>query len=245
MSTTSPRRRASRAVGLAVRLARTGVAAVVLVACVVSSVPVRGEEIIDRMLAVVAGDLIMLSDVAAAIEFGLVPQTTGPDAVRVALSQLIDRSLMLAEVDRYAPPEPSGPEVDRELASARARFASVESYRAALDRYGIDEQSLRQTLRANLRLRGYLTQRFTSVPPSDDELAEYLRRHAERFRRDGGVPPLEAVRAEIVQAWMAERRQSLLDEWIASLRRRATITDIYAETVERAPSGGRASRPMR
>ena len=174
------------------------------------------------------------------------PQTTGPDAVRVVLSQLIDRSLMLAEVDRYAPPEPSALEVDRELASVRGRFASDDAYRAALDRYGIDEQSLRQTLRANVRLRSYLTQRFTSVPPSDDELADYLRTHAERFRRDGEVPPLDAIRPDVVQAWTGDRRQSLLDEWMASLRRRATITDIYAETVERGPAGGLPpTRPVR
>lgn len=237
MSTTSWTWRTAHASRFVVRT-RTSFKAIVIAACVLFAANVRAEEVIDRMLAVVAGDLIMLSDVAAAVEFGLVPQTTGPDAIRVVLSQLIDRSLMLAEVDRYAPPEPTALEVDQALSTVRGRFASDESYRAALDRFGIDEQSLHQTLRANLRLRSYLVQRFTSVPPSDDELAGYLRLHAERFRRDGEVPPLEVIRAEVVQAWTGDRRQSLLDEWIASLRRRATITDIYAETVERSPTGG-------
>ena len=220
------------------RSTRTGAAAIVIALSVLSTATLRAEEVIDRMLAVVAGDLIMLSDVAAALEFGLVPQTAGPDAVRVVLSQLIDRSLMLAEVDRYAPSEPGAVEVDRELANVRGRFASDEAYRAALDRYGVDEQSLRQTLRANVRLRTYLVQRFTSVPPSDDELADYLRTHPERFRRNGEVPPLDAIRADVVQAWTGDRRQSMLDEWMSSLRRRATITDIYAETVERGAAGG-------
>lgn len=137
----------------------------------------RGEEVIDRMLAVVAGDLIMMSDVAAAVEFGLVPQTAGPDVNRTVLSQLIDRSLMLAEVDRYAPPEPSRDAVDREFASVRERFASAESFQEALARYGVDDASLRATLRANLRLRAYLAQRFSTVPPLDGEIAEYYRRH--------------------------------------------------------------------
>src|SRR5262245_59807617 len=191
MSASSPPRRTSRAGGRALlRWTRTCVMTIVVVLCVLSTAIVHGEEIIDRMLAVVAGDLIMLSDVAAAVEFGLVPRTTGPDAVRVVLSQLIDRSLMLAEVDRFTPPEPSPLDVDRELTSVRGRFASDEAYRAALDRYGIYEQSLRQTLRANVRLRNYLTQRFTSVPPSDGELADYLRIHADRFRRNGEVPAL-------------------------------------------------------
>ena len=67
----------------------------------------NGPEIIDRMMAVVAGDLIMMSDVAAAVEFGLVPPAPAADVTRTVLSQLIDRSLMLAEVERYAPPEPT------------------------------------------------------------------------------------------------------------------------------------------
>ena len=71
--------------------------------------PFAEEEVLDRMLAVVAGDLIMLSDVRAAVEFGLVPRPSGPDVTRAVLTQLIDRSLMLAEVERYAPPEPGRP----------------------------------------------------------------------------------------------------------------------------------------
>src|SRR5688500_2664802 len=71
-------------------------------------------EVIDRVLAVAAGNLIMLSDVTAALEFGLVPRGAAPDPVRETLSRLIDRAIILAEVDRYAPPEPDTDAVDRE-----------------------------------------------------------------------------------------------------------------------------------
>lgn len=189
--------------------------------------PPGGAEIIDRMLAIVAGDLIMMSDVAAAVEFGLVPSAPAVDLTRTVLSQLIDRSLMLAEVERYAPPEPSRAAVDREYQAVADRFSSADAFEAALTRYGIDESSLRATLRANLRLRAYLEQRFTTVPPSDEEIAEYYRTHQDRFSRGGQVQPLEAVRADVVQALGLDRRQSMVDEWLAGLRRRATITDVY------------------
>jgi len=188
---------------------------------------VRGDEVIDRMLAVVAGDLIMMSDVAAAVEFGLVPQTSGSDVTRVVLSQLIDRSLMLAEVDRYAPPEPTATAIDRELQLARERFASPEAFEGALARFGVEEASLRETLRANLRLRAYLEQRFTAVPPSEEEIAEYYRDHVDRFTRDGVPQPIDAVRGDVTQALGLDRRQAMVDEWLASLRRRAAITDVY------------------
>jgi hypothetical protein len=197
----------------------------VLILCGASRV--RGDEVIDRMLAVVAGDLIMMSDVAAAVEFGLVPQASGSDLTRIVLSQLIDRSLMLAEVDRYAPPEPTAAAVDRELQIVRERFASPEAFESALARFGVEEASLRETLRANLRLRAYLEQRFSAVPPSDEEIAEYYRDHVDRFTRDGVPQPIDAVRGDVIQALGLDRRQAMVDEWLAGLRRRAAITDVY------------------
>ena len=70
---------------------------------------------------------------------------------------------MLAEVDRYAPPEPTAEAVDREVQRVRARFASPEALDAALARSGIDEKHLRETLRQDLRMRAYLDQRFTAA----------------------------------------------------------------------------------
>jgi hypothetical protein len=198
---------------------------------------VHGEEIIDRMLAVVAGDLIMLSDVMAAVEFGLVPRASGPDVTRVVLTQLIDRSLMLAEVERYAPPEPGTAAVDRELQAVRERFPSTAAFTAALSRYGIEETHLRETLRANLRLRAYLEQRFTVVGPSDDEIAAYYREHADLFTRAGSVPSLDEAHDDVVQMLAFDRRQTMVDEWLAGLRRRAAITDVYGPLDKKAPGG--------
>ena len=147
------------------------------------------DEIIDRVLAVVAGDVIMLSDVTAARDLGLVPLGSGPDPVRNALSRLIDRSLILAEVDRYAPPEPAADAIARELATVRSRFPSEQAFGATLARVGLDERRLGETLREDLRIRAYLDQRFVADTP--------------------------------------EQRQSLIDEWVAGLRRRAEIIDLY------------------
>jgi len=145
-------------------------------------------EVIDRVLAVVSGSLITLSDVNAADDLGLVTPRDSGDRVRDVLSQLIDRELQLAEVDRYAPPEPSAAEVEREVQIVRARFVSPAAFDAVLARAGIDQAHLRQTLRENLRIRAYLEQRFSA---SD------------------------------------ERRRLVVDDWMAGLRRRADIIDLY------------------
>ena len=144
-------------------------------------------ETIDRVLAVVAGQLITLTDVTAAVDLGLQP-AEGADPVRAVLTRLIDRELMLAEVERYAPPEPAADAVDREVQRVRQRFASGPEYDAALARSGIDDTHLRETLRQDLRMRAYLDQRFSLA---------------------------------------AERRTALVDEWLAGLRRRGDVIDLY------------------
>ena len=145
-------------------------------------------ETIDRVLAVVGGQIIMLSDVAAARELGLQTAGNAADPLRAVLSKLIDRELVLAEVERYVPPEPSAEAIDRELAAVRARFAAQAAYDAALARAGIDEPHLRDMLRQDLRIRAYEDQRFATADP---------------------------------------RRQALMDEWIAALRRRGDVIDLY------------------
>jgi len=166
---------------------RAGMA--VLLAVLLSGATARADEIIDRVLAVVAGDVIMLSDVIAARDLGLVQPVAAADPVREVLSRLIDRALILDEVERYAPPEPQPEATARELDAIRRRFASQEAFARALDRVGLDERHLSETIREDLRIRAYLDQRFTADTP--------------------------------------ERRQALIDEWVAGLRRRADILDLY------------------
>jgi hypothetical protein len=180
-------------------------------------------EIIDRVLAVAAGELIMLSDVTAARDLGLVKVEGAPDAVGPILSKLIDRELVLAEVDRYAPPEPTAEAVARELADVRATFSTRAAFDAALARSGIDENHLRETLRQNLRIRAYEDQRFTVPPPGDDEIARYYAAHPASFMRAGQLVPFETARPDVVRAITDERRTALVTEWVNGLRRRAEV----------------------
>lgn len=186
------------------------------------------DEIIDRVLAVAAGNLIMLSDVTAARDLGLVTPGVTLDPLREILSRLIERALVLAEVDRYAPPEPEVDAVDRAVQTVRTRFSTSEAFGAALARAGLDASHLRETLRGDLRIRAYLDQRFTVAPPGEEELGRYYRDHAGLFTRNGQLLSFPEVRGEVMQAAVADRRRTLVDEWIAGLRRRADVVDLYA-----------------
>jgi hypothetical protein len=136
--------------------------ALVVIALLVPARVVRADEIIERVLAVAGGDLIMMSDVRAARELGFIDPGAASDPDREVLTRLIDRALVLAEVDRYQPPEPSTQAVDAQFAAIRARFASPDALNAALSRLGLDQDRLREQVREDLRIRAYLDQRFAS-----------------------------------------------------------------------------------
>lgn len=148
-------------------------------------------ETIDRVVAVVAGQVIMLSDVSAARELGLESADAGPDPTRAMLLRLIDRQLTLAEVDRYAPPEPAADAVDRGLAAVRGRFPTSTAYEEILARCGIDEKHVREWIRQNLRIDAYLEQRFT---PADPRRQALMTDWLNGLRRRGDIVDLYASR---------------------------------------------------
>jgi hypothetical protein len=204
---------------------------IALLTWTLASVPctVAAGEVIDRVLAVAGGNLILLSDVSAAREFGIVTPVAEGDPVREVLSRLIERALVLAEVDRYSPAEPAAVAVDQSLEVVRARFIDAESFGAALARSGIHETHLREMLRSELRIRAYLDQRFTVPIPTDDDLDAFYRNHSAQFTRGGQLMPFAEVRQEVLDASTSERRRTLVTDWIADLRRRADVLDLYSK----------------
>ena len=138
-------------------------------ACLVGGLSVIAQpQPLDRILAIVAGNVIMHSDVRAFIDLGLTTVSAdGVDADREAavLTELIERRLVLDEVERYGVSDPPAGMVDKQLAVVRARFPTVAAYETALARVGIPEPDLRQVLRDDLRRGAYLAERF---PPGQD-----------------------------------------------------------------------------
>jgi len=200
-------------------------AVLVLVAGVSS--PARAE-IIDRILAVVDTQIITLSDARAALRFGLVPADVSTDPIGAVLQRLIDRRLMLAEVDRYAPPDPPDQAVDARMAAIERRFGDALALEIALNQSALTREELRRQMRDGLRIDSYLQQRFSaSVQVSDDELMRYYKEHAAEFMRDGQLRPFEDVR-EIVRERAAEtQRAGFIRQWVDGLRRRGNVQLLY------------------
>jgi hypothetical protein len=208
------------------RVGRGGAIIAALLVWSLAAPAASGAQIIDRVLAVVGGAPITLSDVSAAIRFGFVPDPpAGEDRVTAALNAIIERQLQLVEVNRYAPAEPPEAGIESGLAEVRARFAGADAFDAAMKETGVTPVQLRAHVRDSLRLETYLQQRFGgSYQPGDEEVARYYRSHESVFVRDGVLRPYEEARDEARKRLIEDRSAALVREWIAGLRRRSDVT---------------------
>ena len=191
-----------------------------LVALLVSG----GQQLLDRTLALVSGQPITLSDVRGAVALGLIEGRPGDEAVPAATDRLVDRALILREVQRYAPPMPAESAVDARLAEIRDRVGPAEWMRA-LERFALTEARLRAWVRDDLRAQAYLAQRFASAStPTDGEVAAAYNRGRAEFERQGITfeQAMPALRERLAES----RRAELTADWLADLRRRTDIVRI-------------------
>lgn len=189
-----------------------------LIAALAIVVTLAQPVLLDRTLALVGGQPVTLSDVRAAIALGLLEDATG--SIPEVTARLVDRALILREVQRYAPPAPEPSEVDARLAAIGKRAGGALA--EVLDRHGFTEERLRAWVRDDLRTEAYLAQRFASASvPSDSEVtAAYARQRAE-FTKAG--VSFEQAAPIIREALIDARRQELVVDWLADLRRRTDV----------------------
>jgi hypothetical protein len=84
---------------------------------------------------------------------------------------------------------------------------------------------LREFARDNLRIRAYLDQRFGStVQLTEDEVERYYRIHPEEFTREGRLAPFAEVEPTVRARAAAERRATIVAQWVRDLRTRATVS---------------------
>lgn len=185
----------------------------------------RQGELIERALAIVGGQVISLSEVRTMLALGLVDGKGDQDPLTVATSKLIDRALMLREVDRYAPSEPAAEMIDARLAVVHQTAGSPEAFNALLAAGGMSEPRLREWIRNDYRITNYLEQRFAAAgTPTDQEVSAYYNDHLDEFQR-GGLSFEQAGRL-IRDRLAGERRRELITDWVLDLRRRTEIIHV-------------------
>ncbi len=183
-------------------------------------------EMLDRILAVVAGDVILQSDVRAFVDLQLLTADIGAGAGSEddVLTYLIERRLVIDEVERYVASDPPPAGVERRVTAVADRFPSEAAFEAALARVGFTHDDLRQVLRDDMRREAYLESRFGAVPmPTEEQLRAYYEARAGEFVEGGSSLPFVEARPLVLRRVADQRRAALVDEWVAGLVRRGQV----------------------
>lgn len=179
--------------------------------------------ILDRILAIVNGEVVTLSDVRAARQLKLIADADRWTDEQV-LNALIERHLTTNEVARYSQAEPAAAEVAARRAAWEAALPRGVTASAALATVGMREGALTDWFRADLRLAAYLDQRFTAAAqPTRQQAQAYFQQHGADFAVNGVTPLFADVEAEVRRRVAAERRATRIKDWVESLKQRAEI----------------------
>jgi hypothetical protein len=164
-----------------------------------------GAEVVERILAVVDGRPLMLSEVR------LVQQLRGLERA-AALDALIDEQLMLREAARLAQ------SVVSEDDEQRAYESLLQRHPAAT---GLPEADLRRLVRRQAAILKYVEYRFRpQVQVADAAVREA---YDKQYGAQADAPPLEAAAGEI-RARLADRElDEKIEAWIKELRSGAAI----------------------
>ena len=182
----------------------------------------RNPELLDRTLALVGGQPITLSDARAAMALGLVAADRSADPIPGVTVRLVDRELILREVQRYAPAPPSESAVEARLDEIQKGMTDAAALTRVLEMHGFTAARLRAWIRDDLRTQAYLAQRFASAStPTDVEISQAYSRSRAEFDKAGQT--FEQAAPIIRDRLMALRRTELIADWVSDLRRRTDV----------------------
>ncbi len=196
-------------------------------------------EVIDQIAVTVGRTVITESDVIKQIQLAAFqngePADLSAEAKRRAAQKLVNQVLIRREMEISRYPMPDAEEAKRLLEQFRKeRFAGEDAFRAALERYGLTEEDLRQNLLLQLVTMRFIEHRFRpGVVVSDEEVERYYKNELLPKWKNGVVQPpaLEDSRDQIEEILAAEKVNQALDAWLRTALRQARIR--YREAVFR------------
>jgi len=162
---------------------------------------------IERILAVVDGSAVLLSEVHAYAQV----QHVAPEA---ALEALIDEQLMLREAARLPESAPTPQQADAAFADLAARLGEAQ-------RAGLDEAVLRRLSSRQATILKYVALRVQpQIRVTDDDLRRaYEAEHGGR----ASPPAYDEVSASISARLERRALDARIETWVAELREAASV----------------------
>jgi hypothetical protein len=189
------------------------------------------QEILDRIVARVENDIILLSDVQALSRYQQLVEGKSETPGQI-LDRLIDQWIVQTEAEVARFPHPSDADIDRGLSRLQKSFASTEEYEARKKEIGLDDSEIRRIIGAQLYLSNYLDSRFRPSVQIDPKSIEDFYQSAVLpvAKARGQEPPsLEAARDSIQEALIQQKINEQADRWLKESRLRLHIEKLLEE----------------
>ena len=189
------------------------------------------QEILDRIVARVENDIILLSDVRALRHYQELVDGK-PETEEQILDRLIDQWIVRTEADVSHFPHPSDPDIDHSLSQLQKSFASIDEYEARKKQSGLNDSEIRRIVGLQLYLSNYLDSRFRPGVQIDPKAIEdfYVNKVLPQAKSRGQEPPsLDAARDFIQEALIQQGINEQADRWLKESRVRLHIEKLLEE----------------
>lgn len=204
--------------------------------------PVPGEQStegveLDRVVAVVNGDLILESDVDEERRLeAFQPFHDASDRFQrdKAIERLIDRSLIMQQARLQPGDEITDKAVNEQLAVLRKDIPACKQYHCETDagwqrfveEQGFTVDELTSLWRQRMEVLRFIEVRFRlGIHISDDDIKSYYEKTlVPQFERQKvAAPKLEGISDRIQEILLQQQVGALLDDWLKSLRAQGTV----------------------
>jgi len=186
---------------------------------------IRAQEVIDRIIARVETDIILLSDVRQLSHYQAFLDGKAQSDADV-LNRLIDQWIVRNEAGVARFPQPSEDDVNRSIERLKRSFSTPEEFESRQKQSGITDDEIRRFVRAQLYLSNYLDSRFRPSIQIDEKAVDdfYKTRVVPRAESRGQTPPtLENARDFIQEALVQRAINEQADRWLKESRTRVRV----------------------
>lgn len=197
---------------------------------------IGAEVTLDRVVAIVNGDLILESDLGDERRFAAFqPFSQAKPLTREQLiDRLIDRTLILQQMALQPEPPITDAEVDDELAALRKSIPKCAAYhcetQAGWEKFVADQgftlKELRDRWRLRMKVLRFIEQRFRmGIRISQSEIDDYYKSTMlPAYEKENAAPPPEAsVENRIQEILLQQEVDKLLDDWLSTLRAQGSV----------------------
>jgi peptidyl-prolyl cis-trans isomerase SurA len=224
-------------------VAQSQSAATKVVSPTLPSMPAAQGEEVDRVVAIVNGELILDSDVDRERRFAeLLPygEASGPYNREAAIERLINRDLILQQVELQPGGVITQQAAAKDLEALRKSIPACEKFHCETDEgwnqflatEGFTDESLTRLWRQRMEVLAFIELRFRmGIRITPAEIQEYYTKTLlpQYAAQQAKAPPLSAISNRIQEVLLQQRVSKLLDEWLDSLRAQGNVVVLHPE----------------